>query len=248
MFIIDNKAIEINTTEAFYQLLTEIFREHSLSSVFIKGTYWTWGGDQIYKIFSDELITERPKIDALFETIVKSGYLFQETIRQHPEMDRLNPSCVNTIRMDTFIDDRGNIEIISGFLRTSLNNLHVDNTSKGGGSIIIDLETGKLRAECYGGFTTDVGVPIRKHPKTQVVFEDFQIPYFKEAKELIIKAAAYMPGLRLIGWDIGIAESGPILIEGNPDYAMVGNDIAAGGFLSSPVFRKAWNEFHSRKN
>jgi len=53
-----------------------------------------------------------------------------------------------------------------------------------------------------------------------------------------------MPGLRLIGWDIGISESGPVLIEGNSGYAIEGNDMAAEGYLSNPIFRKAWKELN----
>jgi len=57
-----------------------------------------------------------------------------------------------------------------------------------------------------------------------------------------------MRGLRLVGWDIGLRVNGPVLIEGNPDYGTDLNDIATGGFLSNPVFQKAWKEYNAQKH
>ncbi len=248
LFIIGNKPVDIKTSEAFYDLLKSIITNNSLDSIFIKATCWTWGGSKIYKIFANQLLTDHNKIEALYEEVIKSGYLFQENILQHPEMARLNPSCINTIRMDTFIDCDGNIEIISAFQRMSIKNAFVDNHSAGGCIVKINLKTGMLLSEGYLSFPQDLGVPLLKHPVTNVVFENFQIPYFDQAKELVIKAAGYIPGLRLIGWDIGISKTGPVLIEGNTELDMALGDFSAGGYLSSPVFRKAWNELYPDKH
>lgn len=51
-----------------------------------------------------------------------------------------------------------------------------------------------------------------------------------------------MPNLRLVGWDVGIGESEPVLIEGNSDYGINSNDMAYGGYLTNPVFRKVLKE------
>ena len=53
-----------------------------------------------------------------------------------------------------------------------------------------------------------------------------------------------MPGLRIVGWDVGIGETGPVLIEGNSDYEITGNDIADGGYRANPVFRKVLRELN----
>lgn len=248
MFVIGNRSIEINTADYFCETLKELMQTNSINSVFIKGTYGTWGGDKIYKIYSHQLQSDSAAIKTLYSEVIKRGFLFQETIQQHPEMERLNPSCMNTIRMDSFIDDKGNIEVMSAFLRMSINNSHVDNVSSGGCFIIIDMKTGTLDENGYLGITYDFGVPLKEHPITKVKFDSFLIPYFQEAKELVVKASSYMPGIRIIGWDIGIGVSGPVLIEANPDYGMSGGDMASHGFLSNPVFLKAWNEFNARKN
>ncbi len=53
-----------------------------------------------------------------------------------------------------------------------------------------------------------------------------------------------MPGLRIVGWDVGIGETGPVMIEGNSDYEITGNDIADGGYRANPVFRKVLRELN----
>jgi len=192
-----------------------------------------------------EQIRSNPEmIDNLYHTVVKAGFLFQETVKQHSELNLLNPSCLNTLRIDTFIDKDGNIDIISAYLRMSINNKHVDNISSGGCQVGINLQSGKLKQLGYSSFS-NVGTRVfNKHPVTGCVFEDFEIQYFTEAKELILKVAGYMPGLRLVGWDVAISESGPVLIESNSDYSMGGNEISEGGYRNNAIFRKMLKELN----
>ena len=53
-----------------------------------------------------------------------------------------------------------------------------------------------------------------------------------------------MPSLRLIGWDVGIGTSGPVLIEGNSDYDITGSDLMYGGYRSNPVFKRVLKEIN----
>ena len=92
----------------------------------------------------------------------------------------------------------------------------VDNLGFDGINIPVDKETGKLiktgRTEHRQLYT--------EHPRTGVVFEDFEIPMFKEAVELCFKAALDTPDVKFVGWDCYIGENGPGIIEANdyPDY------------------------------
>jgi hypothetical protein len=242
MFVIGKKCIEINNADDFRKLLGDLIRQNSLDSVFIKRTYWSYGGDDIYKIYPGQVNDEPELIASLYSEVIKTGFLFQETIKQHPELDKLNPSCVNTIRLDTFINPDGKIEIISSYIRMSFLNSHVDNSSSGGCYVGIDLTTGKLKKFGYIDFIHFGAKLFTAHPVTNVVFENFDVPLFSQAKELVLKVAGYMPGLRLVGWDVALCESGPVLVEGNSDYDIAGNDTTEDGYLASPVFRKVLKE------
>ena len=239
IFVKENAAFEINSIHEFRHQLEIIFNQNpTYRSIFIKRTCGSYGGDQVFRITPIQLATENESMANLFSEVTKSGFLFQETILQHPELNRLNPSCINTIRFDTFIDKEGQVEIMSAYLRMSTNNKHVDNISSGGCLVGINLLTGKLRKDGYPGFSASGTIIYSCHPVTKTVFEGFTIPYFEEAKKMVLRAAGLVPGLRLMGWDVAISESGPVIVEGNSDYNMVGNDLSEGGFLTNATFRK----------
>ncbi len=247
VFVVNKKAHTVNTLPAFRLLLEEVFHCTSGDSIFIKRTYGTYGGNNVFKLRFSQLENDSNTINELFQEVIKTGYLFQETVKQHPEMSRLNSSCLNTIRLDTFIDRDGKIEIISGYLRTSLTNNYVDNMTIGGCGIVVDLVTGKLKGNGYMSLK-DGGIKLQvEHPVTHTVFNGFQIPFFEQAKQLVVEVAGYVPNLRLIGWDVAIGESGPILIEGNSDYDVAGTDWAINGARSNPIFRKVLTEINYLK-
>lgn len=245
IFVKGNESFEINNVIDFTKQLKGIFESNpTYDSIFVKRTYGSYGGKEVFRIMRDQISSNPEIIENLHLNVFKAGFLFQETVKQHSKLNLLNQSSLNTIRMDTFIDKDGKIDIISAYLRMSINNKHVDNISSGGCQVGINLQSGKMKQFGYSSFS-NVGTQVfTKHPVTGVVFEDFEIPYFTEAKDLLKKVAGYMPGLRLVGWDIAIGESGPVLIEGNSDYAMGGNDISEGGYRTNAIFRKMLKELN----
>jgi hypothetical protein len=245
MFVYENKAIEVNNDDDFTTLLEDVFKNNtSLESVIIKKTSASSSGKKIFRLTRSEITPNSRILKAIYSEVIRSGFLFQETLKQHPDLDRMNPSCLNTIRIDTFINPDGKVEIPSAYLRMSISNSHIDNISSGGCQIGIELETGKLKKYGYSLIKT-IGVKVlTEHPFTKTVFEDFTVPYFREVRELVIKTAPLIPGLRLIGWDVAVGESGPILIEGNSDYDLSGNDLADGGYMANKTFRKVLKEIN----
>ncbi len=242
-FVIGNKSIEINSTHEFEAVLEDLVKNHTAcKSVFIKKTYGSYGGSCTYRVSADQFPLNQIALNEMYTAISGSGYLFQETIQQHPQLDVINPSCLNTMRIDTFIDRDRKVEIISAYLRMSSGNLHVDNGSAGGCLSGIELESGRLKRCGYSSFTRAAGKILTEHPVTKVAFENFSIPCFEEAKDLVIRVAGMVPHLRLIGWDVGIGITGPIIIEGNCGYDITINDLAYGGYRANPVFRKVLAE------
>ena len=245
MFITGSKSYRVNDVHDFWLLLEEIFRQNpSYDSIFIKKTYSSSSGQKIYKLFLHQFRNDSEMLNEIYDDVISSEFLFQETIQQHPEINKLNSASINTIRIDTFINSDGKIDIISAHIRMSTNNSHVDNISAGGCFVGIGLQTGKLKKTGYSSIRIIGARVLKKHPVTNSVFENFSIPFFLEAKELAVKAAGLIPELRLVGWDVAIGESGPILVEGNSDYEIRGNDFADGGYLANNTFRKVLREIN----
>jgi len=239
VFTIKGRIFEVQNSDEFKNLIEDIFDRYSSSdALIVKKTYSSYGGDKIYKIYNDQINNEPDLINELYSTVIKSGYLFQDLVKQHSELNKLNPSCLNTIRFDTYVNPDGKVDVISGYLRMSINNSHVDNISSGGLMVGIDIQTGRLKKEGFSNIKA-VGVKIfTEHPVTKTIFGNFTIPFFSESKDLVKKAAFLMPELRLVGWDVAIGETGPVLIEGNSDYDNTGNDFSEGGYGTNEIFTK----------
>lgn len=242
-FFINGDITQVSKYEDFAIILDKLFDyAPARDSLFIKKSYWSYGGDKVFKIYRSEVADRSQPVADLYSEVIKSGFLFQETVIQHDVLNKLNPFSLNTIRFDTFIDKEGNVELISGYIRMSINKHYVDNICSGGCMVGIDMRTGRLKKEGYSSLS-DYGVKIlESHPITGTVFENLEIPFFERAKSLTLEAARLVPGLRIVGWDVAIGESGPVLIEGNSDYGITGNDLSEGGYRTNPVFKKVLAE------
>lgn len=104
-------------------------------------------------------------------------------------MDKLNPTSLNTIRIDTYTNDKKIPRIMSSLVRIGAGNSIVDNISSGGMFVGIDITNGKLFAESFSDFTHGGAESFKFHPQTQCKFEGFQIPFYQQAKNLVLKAA-----------------------------------------------------------
>ncbi|RZS98455.1 sugar-transfer associated ATP-grasp domain-containing protein [Cecembia calidifontis] len=152
----------------------------------------------------------------LVQFMEQEGYeLAEEFLIQHPELQRLSPSAVNTVRIFTQLNASNEVELLGCRLRISVNS-PVDNMAAGNMAAPIDEKTGVVIGPgVYSDITkTDEVI----HPITGVRIEGFQVPFWKETLEMVEKAALKHPQNRSIGWDVVITEKGPGLIEGNHDW------------------------------
>ena len=61
------------------------------------------------------------------------------------------------------------------------------------------------------------------HPVSNIKYDNYKIPFFKEITELCTKAAARFNQTNVIGWDVAITDKGPLIVEGNngPGFDLV---------------------------
>ena len=125
-------------------------------------------------------------------------------------MSTLCKESVNTLRIMTFVNN-GKSEILYAVLRVGNGTCEVDNFHKGGMGIEINTRTGKLRGN---GIDKDLN-EYKKHPVTNIYFDKFQLPFWDETKKLVLNAALVNENIKVVGWDVAITKTGPILVEGN---------------------------------
>lgn len=167
-------------------------------------------GKEVRIISSKDLTPEK-----LIRVMNSEKYdLAEEYVVQHPVLMNLSSTGLNTVRIITQITENG-IEILAARLRISVN-CQVDNLAAGNVAAPVDSLTGRVTGNAV--FSDITKEDVREHPVTGVEIPGFQIPYWQEILDLVKNAASLAAMNRSVGWDIAIAPSGPLLIEGNHNW------------------------------
>ena len=139
----------------------------------------------------------------------KNNYIIQKFENQHASMSLLNPSSLNTIRIQSFIHEN-EVHILVSFVRIGGINSVVDNVSSGG--IFATISNGGIINS--DGYNSD-GKTF-KRTESGIVLNGYKIPGYNPAIKDIKRLHSEMPHFKIISWDIGISETlEPILIECN---------------------------------
>ena len=160
-------------------------------------------------------IAEQESSLSALSSQIDGTYLLQERVMQHPDLDKLFPRALNTMRIVTF-NNNGQTEVFNAAMKIGTGQSNVDNWRYGGIAVGINLDSGTLRRD--GFYKPNYGRLVEVHPDTQVRLEGFKVPYFKESLELVCKVHQYIYGIHSIGWDVAVGPDGPVIIEGNEDW------------------------------
>lgn len=144
---------------------------------------------------------------------LSGSWLVQHRIATHPALAEIALSALPTARITTIVNEDGMPEVANAVLRIPSNPAaQVDNMKAGGLLSPIDLATGALGLACKGYGGGDY----TNHPLTGARIPGRILPDWGAATALAVDAhARAFADYTLIGWDIGFAPDGPILIEGN---------------------------------
>ena len=189
-----------------------IERCSNLKEAIIKPTLGgTWGiGVKLIQSVDGIIADTNRSVKDLFSSY-KQSFIIQERLEQHPDMAKLNPTSLNTIRVMSY--RRGDdIVILYAVVRIGRNGQVVDNETAGGIKADIDLSTGRIRGCAIGSPKekdmpfTDVGTPT----------DGYQIPCFQSVLDMVKEMHYRLPYFTLIGWDMSVDKDGkPALIEWN---------------------------------
>lgn len=230
------EAAELSTPQIMKESLGRLMTIWKIDEIFLKPIRGSQGTGA-FKITRDQIDTPH-EIDKLY-SIIRNNNVIQQVVEQHPELSRLNPGVLNTMRIDTFRAPDSQAEILSAFLRVGGKGNYVDNVSAGGVFVGIDLHSGKLKEKALNFFhgSQKFG-SFKSNPANGIPFNNFPIPLFDEVKKIILQAAEYIPSA-LVGWDVAVSPSGPVLIEANClYYGIITSDMAYGGYRKNPVYQK----------
>ncbi len=198
---------------------------HLKSAVIKPSMFGKWGTG--VRVFSTDngYVSEKETIEDVFNRF-GNNFIVQEKVVQHPEMSRLNPTSLNTLRILSLL--YGNeVIILYAVVRIGRKNRVVDNETSGGINADIDLASGRIWDCAYG-------TPSEKritHTDVGTLLKGFQIPSFDEAIRIVKDLHLRLPYFHLVGWDFGIDDQGrPVMIEWNrnPDLSQTAHGPAFG--------------------
>lgn len=141
--------------------------------------------------------------------IERNQTLVEQFLVQHPEMARLYPGSVNTVRLITYLDKNDKFHVIAGVLRVG-NGGVIDNFAGGGMFTMLD-DNGVALYSAVDKHSNAYDV----HPATGVPIKGFQVPQYAEMLELVEKLAHRLPHTPYVGWDVALTPEGPAILEAN---------------------------------
>ena len=163
----------------------------------------------------------------------------ERRIPPHPEMNALNPDVLTTLRVMSFRHRDGTVMIGPVVWRMSLGRSGVDNRVPNSPFAPVELSTGiagKARSSLSGP-------EFSRHPETGFQVEGTRLPHWRLVDPLVRAAFDVLPGLHAIGWDVAIAESGPLIIEANAWWGQKMLEVAHGRGLVQGEFAEFLMEF-----
>ncbi len=153
-------------------------------------------------------------------------WLVQERLPPHPGLADIALDALPTVRMVTMLDERAEPELVAAAIRfAARRNVPVDNGHAGGLIAGVGFADGRLR-EGLSGWGPG---RFPEHPESGMPITGRVVPGWDEAKALVSEAHHRLFAASvIIGWDVGIAAGGPVLIEANPRPAVRLTQRAAG--------------------
>ena len=180
----------------------------------------TWDGESF--ALNDAIASEEAVISVLQNPA--NQYLVTEYIDMHPQLKRIYPESVNTIRVTVFKEDGRTPEIGNAYMRIGSSRTgFVDNVAAGGIVAAVDIESGRFgNAKILDGINQGNLIDCPIHPDTSVEIRGV-LPNWEYAKEKILQIAAAIPQLEYFGFDLAITPDGIKLPEINrfPDFPRI---------------------------
>lgn len=142
----------------------------------------------------------RGGISNVYNTLKNTHGILEEWIQQHSKMQTLYPQAVNIVRMQT-VYAQNKCHFLCATLTAGYEK-QIANASANSIFALVDVKTGKVFTDGCD-YSNHVYI---NHPETGVRFHGFQIPMWDQVLEMLQKAAARVPQIGYVGWDIAITD------------------------------------------
>ncbi|MGH7278735.1 MAG: sugar-transfer associated ATP-grasp domain-containing protein, partial [Candidatus Rokuibacteriota bacterium] len=161
-------------------------------------------------------------------------WLVEERLLPHPKLAAWAPEVIHTARILTALDGGEPIVFAAAF-RIAIGDKPTDNFSQGNIVAPIDVHSGRLGEAAYKSHGK--AIRLTAHPVSSAPISGETVPFWREALGAVKSAARLLPWIPLLGWDVAVTASGPVIVEANtlwdPDVTQIASDT---GLLVTPLF------------
>ncbi|MEO9820524.1 MAG: sugar-transfer associated ATP-grasp domain-containing protein [Paracoccaceae bacterium] len=182
--------------------------------------------------FAQEVVEDYPE-----------GFIFQTTVKQHPDLVQMTGEAVGTMRVVTTRDETGIAPLYTVWKIPSPRAMSDNFWQSGSMVALIDDQTGQVQ-KCNIGSGLNAKL-LDKHPVSDMAFEGFQIPHWDQIQRVACEGHGLFPEFGIVGWDIAVGPDGPIIIECNDNPFHVLWQLAAGQGIKTPAFQARLNAANS---
>lgn len=176
-------------------------------------------GDDRFVVGHGDAICSDAFIDMMMPAARGADLIIQERLYDALPLRMLSGKrSLQTMRINTLLEDDGNVSILFYMLKIIAGDVVVDNFSMGATGNLIgfgDPREGVLRGAVTLHHSGSGMAAIHHHPVTGVSLDGFAIPYWQEAIELVSSAQRHFRELRTLGWDVALTDCGPVIVEAN---------------------------------
>lgn len=221
------KTIVKNIHGIFYRDGNEITLDQAVEAVnaaagelMIKPTVETCNGEGVEQIREFGITAVRD----LFERYC-INFIVQEKVKQHPVLQQVNPTSLNSMRLYTYRHLDGTYEFLYPFahMRFGGKGAIKDNVSQGGGTCLI-LNDGSVDDRVFRFKHMEVS-----SLKQETGVEGLVVPNYQSVVETLLNMHRRLPYFDFVGWDVTVLPDGePLFIEFNLVPSVEGPQMMAG--------------------
>jgi hypothetical protein len=208
---------------------------NTAGKMIIKPTIDSYGGKNVVLFQCSDGITnfkEKPIEQMLMD--YEKNFVIQKVLKQHPLLEKLNSTSVNTFRVVSYLKDRES-KVLSITVRMGKKGSTNDNVSTGGLSCGVRKD----------GTLNEVGYDLHGKKVTEtdggIKFSDIQFPFIAKLKDAATRLHIQAPHFRLISWDMTLDTSGEVVLI---EYNIYGQECNSHQMHNGPVFAELLQELN----
>lgn len=155
------------------------------------------------------------------------GYLLQPFYRLHADLARHCGTAMASVRITTLLTRAGPKPWYAVLYLPPKHSMHVGRSRVWG---LVELASGEVRQLRH--VRDPMGPPIKHWLDRKEPVVGLRLPHWPEAVALALAAHDRFPGHGIVGWDLFLTETGPILGEGNRNPLPVYQNVSLRGLLA----------------